>query len=75
MKPSLQPYKIKTIYAAIAVGEGEQEGHEGIFGVMTENGWMPMVFTNPEKLEAYKLELERIGRLGGVKVELRTFTA
>jgi len=73
MKVDLQPFPIKTLYAAIAVGEGEQAGHEGIFGVMEDGVWMPIVFSSPSKFGRHKLMLQAMAAVAGVKVELRTY--
>lgn len=64
--------KITQPYVFISV---DADGNEGIIGMRTDDGWMPLVFSDLHLVDLVKARIDHIKRgLDGKRAKLITFT-
>lgn len=63
--------RITEIYAFISK---DKEGHEGIMGFNSPNGWMPMIGADIERVDQLVPIADKIAGMSGQKYEIRYFT-
>ena len=64
--------KIEEMYAFIIQDTGPDD--EGVIGIMTKNGWLPLVGADMARVESLKPIARGIGNRMGKKVKLVHFT-
>ncbi len=66
-----QYLRITEVYAFVAK---DKDGHEGIMGIKTPDGWMPMIGADIERVDHLVPIADKIAVMSGQKYEIRYFT-
>lgn len=64
--------RIEEMYAFVAEGSGPED--EGIIGMTTNSGWMPLVGADMARVESLKPIARNIGVATGKKIKILHFT-
>jgi ABC-type branched-subunit amino acid transport system ATPase component len=64
-------FKITEMFAFIAT---EKDGTEGVMGMMSENGWVPLVGADMDRVESIKPIVQGIAQSSGVNITLAKFS-
>ena len=67
-----KPHVIEQITAALAVDK--QDGDEGVAGMLTEGGWIPLIASDRIRMEMVHEAAERVAKSGQMLVRIVTFT-
>lgn len=65
-------FKIESLWAYISIDQAD--GDEGVLGIHTTRGWMPLVAADKTRLDDLRPFAEEITRQTGVPVQLVQFT-
>jgi hypothetical protein len=71
--PRLESGRFLTIDRIYAFVTKDKDGHEGIMAYMTDQGWMPMVGADMDRVESLKPQADKIAKISGMEYEIREF--
>lgn len=64
--------RIDTLYAFVAEDTGPDD--EGVIGMLTTDGWLPLVGADMARIDSVRIAAEQIARDTGKRVKLLQFT-